>query len=136
MTKTMNNPLLISGILLVALAVFFLWFVWWKSKARGLSGAQKEEVWNHWHSVLAIGDPHRRLMEADKVVDHAMKLLGYQGSFADKLRKAGPCFSDVQSLWDAHKLRNRLAHEVNVSLSEKDVQRAVNTFEKALRNLC
>jgi len=132
----MNSTIAISIALLVAVAAFFLWFVWWKSKARGLSGAQRDEIWQHWHGVLAIGDPHRRVMEAEKVVDHAMKLLGYQGSFGDKLKKAGARFSNVQAVWDAHKTRNRIAHEVNVSLGEKEVQRSVNAFEKALRDLC
>lgn len=131
----MNDVLIPLGILIV-LAGFFLWFVWWKSKARGLAGAQKEEIWNHWRSVTGITDPQRKVIEAEKVVDHAMKLLGYQGSFGDKLKKAGARFSNVQAVWDAHKLRNRIAHEVGMHVSEKEVQRSVNAFEKALRDLC
>lgn len=133
---TMNDTLLISVVILVLLAVFFVGFVWWKSRARGMSASQKEQVWKHWYKVLAIEDTHRRIMEADKVVDFAMSLLGYQGSFADKLKKAGPRFSDVQKLWDAHKMRNNLAHEVNASVTERDAARAMAAFEKALRDLC
>ncbi len=132
----MMNEITVSVGILILIAAFFLWFVWWKSKARGLSGPQKEEIWNHWHDVLAIGDQHRKVMEAEKVVDHAMKMLGYEGGFGDKLKRAGVRFSNVQAVWDAHKMRNRIAHEVNVSLSEKEVQRSMNAFEKALRDLC
>ncbi len=130
------NEVILSVVILVAIAVFFLWFVWWKSKARGLSAAQKEEIWNHWHRALAITDAHRRVLEGDKVLDHALRLSGFQGSMADKLRKAGPRFSNVQALWDAHKLRNTIAHEVNASLSERDASRAMAAFEKGLRDLC
>lgn len=132
----MPNEMILSVAILVLLAGFFLWFVWWKSKARGLSAAQKEEVWSHWHRALAIADLHRRVMEGDKVLDHAMQLLGYAGSMADKLRKAGPRFSNVQAVWDAHKLRNRIAHEVDFPLSEKEASRAMGAFEKGLRDLC
>jgi len=132
----MNNTFLVSIIILVLLAVFFIGFVWWKSRSRGLSAAQKEQVWSHWHKTIALPDPHRRIMEADKVVDFAMSLHGYKGSFADKLKKAGPRFSDVQKLWDAHKLRNHLAHEVSASVTERDAARAMAGFEKALRDLC
>lgn len=131
-----NSALFLSVAILVFLAVFFVGFVWWKSKARGLGPSQKEQVWKLWHKVVSIEDPHRRVMEGDKVVDFAMSLLGYQGSFADKLRKAGPRFSNVQSLWDAHKLRNNLAHEVNASVTERDAARAMAAFEKALRDIC
>lgn len=133
---TRMNELAVSAAILAVLAAFFLWFVWWKSKARGLSAGQKEEIWNHWHRALAIGDPHRRVLEGDKVLDHALRLLGYGGSMADKLRKAGPRFSNVQSVWDAHKLRNGIAHEVGASVSDREVQKAMHAFEKALRDLC
>lgn len=133
---TTMNEIIFSAVILVALAIFFLGFVWWKAKARGLSAAQKQEVWNHWHRASEIPDLHRRVMEGDKVLDHAMQLLGFQGSMADKLRKAGPRFSNVQAVWDAHKLRNNLAHEVNASLSEKEASRAMAAFEKAIRDLC
>jgi hypothetical protein len=133
---TTMNEVVFSALLLVALALFFLGFVWWKSKARGLSAAQKQEIWNHWHRALAIEDLHRRVMEGDKVLDHAMQLSGFQGSMADKLRKAGPRFSNVQALWDAHKLRNSIAHEVSFPLSQKEASRAMTAFEKGLRDLC
>jgi len=130
------NELTLSIVILVVLAGFFLWFVWWKSKARGLTAGQKEEVWNHWHRALAIADLHRRVMEGDKVLDHALQLSGFAGSMADKLRKAGPRFSSIQAVWDAHKLRNRIAHEVDFPLSEKEASRAMAAFEKGLRDLC
>ena len=130
------NEVALSAVILVALAVFFLGFVWWKSKVRGLSAAQKEAIWNHWHRAVEIRDMHRRVMEGDKVLDHAMQLLGFQGSMADKLKKAGPRFSNVQVVWEAHKLRNRIAHEVNAPLSDKEASRAMAAFEKGLRDLC
>ena len=133
---TTMNEIILSAVILVALAIFFLGFVWWKSKARGLTAAQKQEVWNHWHRALAIADLHRRVLEGDKVLDHALQLSGFQGSMADKLRKAGPRFSNVQGVWDAHKLRNSIAHEVNTPLSAKEASRAMTAFEKGLRDLC
>lgn len=136
MTKMTNEAGFLTVGLLAAIAVFFLWYVWWRSKARGLSPVQKEELWAHWHKVLGIDDPHRKVLEAEKVVDHAMRMLGFHGGFADKLKKIGPRLSDEQGVWNAHKLRNRIAHEVDVSVSGKEADRAAKAFEKALRDLC
>jgi hypothetical protein len=61
--------------------------------------------------------------------------LGYEGSFADKLKKAGPRFGDVQALWNAHKVRNRIAHEMHVTLDARQVDSAMRAFERALKDL-
>ena len=56
------------------------------------------------------------VIEADKLVDHLLKLKGYGGeSFADRLRST-EAYLDQQSyqrLWDAHKIRNQIAHQDN-----------------------
>ena len=106
----MNDALPAAVGLLILLAAFFLWFVWWRSRSRGLSEAQKRQIRHHWSAALSTADPQRRVLEAEKILDQALKILGFSGSMADKLRVAGPRFSDVQKVWDAHKLRNKIAH--------------------------
>lgn len=81
-------------------------------------------------------DLHRRIIDAENVLDHALKDLGYHGSMADKLRNAGPRFSALQSLWDAHKLRNRIAHEIQSSITASQADGAVHAFARALDDVC
>ena len=66
------------------------------------------------------------------MVDNLLGALGYQGSFADKLKKAGPRFQNLDALWSAHKLRNRIAHEVGIHVQPKEAERALRAFEGAL----
>ena len=46
--------------------------------------------------------------------------------------------SDLDSLndiWEAHKVRNRIAHEADYRMSPEDSAAAIGRFEKALREL-
>ncbi len=122
--------------ILVGVAVAMLILVWMYSRrACRLSASATSRIQSHWNNVLELKDPVRQVMEADKVFDHLMKELGYEGSFADKLKRAGPRFANVEDLWWAHKLRNRLAHEPGMTVTEKDRARSVRAFEKALASL-
>jgi hypothetical protein len=63
------------------------------------------------------------VMEADKLVDHILKLKGYAGeSFADRLRAAEKFIdrNTYESLWYAHKIRNQIAHD-NAEISKQSL---------------
>lgn len=120
---------------IIMLAGVFLYFAYLKRKKRHLPVAVRMRLRTQWEKLSSVQDDHRRIMEAEKIIEHALTTLGYRGTFADKLKAAGPRLSSVQSLWDAHKLRNRIAHEVGVHVSPKDAGRAVAAFERALRDL-
>lgn len=96
--------------------------------ARRVSSADKQKIERMWQHAIARPTPLERILEADKVLDETMKLLGATGSFADKLRTLGPRLRSAQPLWDAHKLRNRLAHEPGAQLTDREVQRAMQSF--------
>ena len=88
-----------------------------------------------WKKVLAHENLTLKVVEADKVLDEALKLLGYRGSLGDKLKAAGPRFRDVEALWAAHKLRNKLVHELDQSPADREVDEAVKAFHAALTDL-
>jgi hypothetical protein len=52
---------------------------------------------------------------------------------ADKLRGAEKMIPDLQGVWNAHKLRNRLAHEPGLVPSHHEVKHAAAAFERVLR---
>jgi hypothetical protein len=121
------------GILI--LLAFMAWMALRMSSKRRLPPADAKRHWDQWKNVVVIQDDHRRVIEAEKVLESALKSLGYEGNFADKLRAAGPRFSRLQDLWGAHKLRNRIAHEMGVSIGEREVRSAMSAFERALKDL-
>ncbi|HVW66752.1 MAG TPA: hypothetical protein VHA78_03385 [Candidatus Peribacteraceae bacterium] len=120
---------------LILIAALVLVVAWKVGRKRALSAAAAVRLKNEWKKVESIKDPHRRIMDAEKILDSAMKTLGYEGTFAEKLQSAGPRFSQLDLLWDAHRLRNRIAHEVGIAVSESDAKRTLQAFERAIKDL-
>lgn len=120
---------IIFGLCVIGFLVFRL------RRVRVLRGGDLNSIQKLWCSVEQISDPSKQILEADKVLDQALHLLGYQGSLGEKLRLAGPRFSDLNGLWSAHKLRNKIAHEVGVNVGEREASVALRSFRKALSDL-
>ena len=77
------------------------------------------------------------VIEADKFVDDALKNAGFQGeSMGERLMTIDPSqLLSLQQLWDAHKLRNLLVHDVNYEVTHRQAILAVEAFEQVLREL-
>lgn len=76
------------------------------------------------------------VLNADKLVEHAMKEKGMSGqTMGEKLKNSPKFFSDVNGLWRSHKLRNQIAHEPDVSISYEQAKTALIEFRKALKDL-
>ena len=124
---------IVTGLVIIAGVVLFV--MWRMMRSRKLPASLRAKYERDFATARSQNDAHRKILDAENVVDHALRSLGYQGSFADKLKKAGPRFSDVQALWNAHKLRNRIAHESGVQVSVQEADRVVSAFERALKDL-
>jgi hypothetical protein len=120
---------------LVITAVVVLLLMKKMTGKRKLSGASLKHVQQAWAHVETLQDPVRKVMEADKVLDLALGKLGYTGSVADKLKKAGPRLKNLQAVWDAHKMRNTLAHESGAMVDTANADRAVRSIKQAIDGL-
>src|SRR5688572_8159875 len=116
----MIPSLIIAGVILLAVGVLFI--VAKLRRKRQLPAGVRKILLKQWEDVRSMTDNHRKVMDAEKILDHALTTLGYAGTFGEKLKAAGPRFSRVQSVWDAHKLRNRIAHEVGITVNDRDSQ--------------
>jgi len=132
----MENNLLffIEIFLLLFIVVFFL--VIWKIKRRKLSASVVVKIVQDFYRIQSIPQNNLKILEADKLLDFVLKKSGYtQPSLGEKLKKAGSRFSDLSGLWGAHKLRNRIAHEVNFQLNNKETNLALRQFARAFEDL-
>jgi len=77
------------------------------------------------------------VMEADKLVDDALSKAGFPGeSFGDRLTNIQPgTLVSLDGLWWAHRVRNRLAHELDYFLRYTEARQAVGYYEQALNEL-
>jgi hypothetical protein len=76
------------------------------------------------------------IMNADKLVDNALRELGYKGqTMGDRLKSARGKLPHRNELWAAHKLRNKIAHEQDVKVGYDQARRALGSFKVTLKDL-
>ena len=76
------------------------------------------------------------VVEADKLLDKALCEMGVQGkTMGDRLKRSGSKFTQLNSVWYAHKLRNQIAHEAGFKLEYTQAKHALATYKQALKDL-
>lgn len=141
-----NEPTVLEQIFLAILKG--LWFLvtlpFKKSKfsfrrKRGLSLEDKNYITSKRLEVEKIlksdnaAELKHALFEADKLVDYKLKSEGYLGeTFADKLKKREGSLNKTvyNDIWSGHKVRNIIAHEYEVNISNQEVIMAVKKLLK------
>ncbi|MDP3958442.1 MAG: hypothetical protein Q8Q36_03210 [bacterium] len=75
------------------------------------------------------------VLEADNMLDDMVRRMGFRGeNLGERLMAVEPSdFSSIQSAWEAHKVRNRIAHEGSFVLSQREARRIVNLYEEVFR---
>lgn len=77
------------------------------------------------------------VIEADKLVDDALKLMGLQGEhLADRLQKLRTeDYPTLDRLWRAHRVRNELVHTPDFGIDSGDAEDVLKVYEKFLKEL-
>lgn len=98
------------------------------------------KIWQRVQSHFYAGDDNSlklAILEADKILDEALRLAGFRGeSLGDRLKKLDEAkLPNLQDVWEAHKLRNRLVHEADFKLNRNTAERALAVYEQAFKDL-
>lgn len=117
-------------ILIIAVVLFLAWK---KGRSRKLSGSAASKIQAMIAKTNQLQDPAMRILDYDKILDQLLYELGFQGNTADKLKKGGARFSNVQTLWTYHKLRNTLAHEHGAKATVREADGFRDALDKAVR---
>lgn len=82
------------------------------------------------------GSQELAIINADKLLDQALRERGVSGeTMGERMKTAKAMFSDNNAVWNAHKLRNRIAHENTVKLNPLVTKRAMSAFKTALKDV-
>ena len=102
----------------------------------GASQSRWEEILRHVDSAKEA-EWKFAIVEADKLVDDLLKSSGYIGdTMGDRLMNIEKGqIATLEGLWEAHKIRNKLVHDVNYFLRQAEARRAVQLYENTLREL-
>ncbi len=91
-----------------------------------------------WESVkthIATDNPNdwrQAIIDADIILDDILNKMGYKGeSVGEKLKKvAKGDFATLDDAWEAHKVRNQIAHEGGFTLDHHEAKAAVDKYKK------
>lgn len=102
----------------------------------------RARVQGAWQEVERLADGSYQevklaVVKADSVVDSVLKLKVMGETTGERLKNAESKFSRQthSNLWEAHKLRNSIAHEAHFEPNLEDLHIAVARFRRALQEI-
>lgn len=98
-----------------------------------------QEQWNdilrHIDSIHE-GEWKFAVIEADTIVDNVLKNYFQGDTMGERLMNIDKTkLLSIDDLWEAHKIRNRLAHDADYFLRHAEALRAIRLFESTLKEL-
>lgn len=132
----MNTTLLIAGIIIFGIALFVaMAFV--KRKTSGIKRDYFVRRWNDLQNLLGSNEGMKlAVIEADKLLDEALKQLRFKGgTMGERMVSAQKSFKKADSVWMAHKLRNKIVHETDFAPKKDHIRSALVSFRQALKDL-
>jgi len=76
------------------------------------------------------------ILEADIILNELLDSLGYKGeTMADKMKQIDvSMFNTIDYAWEAHKVRNTIAHEgSDFELTDREARRVIRMYERVFR---
>jgi len=126
---------LIFAAIFVAVDVLIVIYVIWRRTRHKISQKNIDEIRETWKMIIHQKDMRHAILDADKLLDHALYLMGYKGNLGTKLKKATSLFKNVNDVWTAHKIRNNIAHQINYQIDEKTYRKTMLSFKQAFMDL-
>jgi hypothetical protein len=131
------NMIIIGVVTVLVLAVVGFGSFWARRRPRKLNRDYYQKRWQTLQRLL--GDKSTwplAVIDADKLLDDALRRSRYKGkTMGERLVAAQRDIKDNDAVWFGHKLRNRLVHESDVKLKERDVKDALLGLRAALKDL-
>ena len=96
---------------------------------------QWEQVVLHMNSVNSA-DWRLAIIEADVMLDNLLRASGYHGETTGDMLKAveKSDFTTIEDAWEAHKIRNRIAHSgSSFPLNEREAKRTIVFYENVFK---
>lgn len=95
--------------------------------------------WNRIMEQVDSGNPQSwrlSILEADIMLNELLDLRGYKGeTISDKMKQVDRAsFNTIDQAWEAHKVRNRIAHEgFNLQLDESEMRRTISLYSRVFK---
>lgn len=113
----------------------------WQTVTGTVDRAYIKDEWIKLQQLMIMGGESRyqqAVVSADKLLDYVLKARVPGETMGDRLKNARNVFTSAeayQAAWNGHKLRNRLVHEADYQTVSWEAKKAIQDFERALRDL-
>ncbi len=103
-----------------------------------------EEKRQEWQDIVDHIDTDNEaqwklaLIDADKILENLLRTTGYGGAGIGEMLKTAETQGGLRSLqdaWEAHKVRNRIAHETGFVLTKREAKRAIELYKNVFEEL-
>lgn len=96
--------------------------------------------WGEIEELRDLGRPsnfRQAIIEADKLLAFCLSEMGYKGSLGEMLKATKDRFSPsvYNDLWQAHKIRNQLVHQVGLKILNWEAKEAIEKFKRGFKDL-
>lgn len=108
-----------------------------RRRPKGMNGAYFREQWQEIQKLLASKNTWPlAVINADKLLDEALKRRKFKGkTMGERLVAAQRTLSSNDTVWFAHKLRNKLVHEDYDLTKKAEIKEALLGYLQALKDL-
>ena len=105
-----------------------------KTKSEGGTNHAWEKIMNFLNSENP-SDWKLAILEADTILDALVQKMGYKGeNLGERLKSIEASdFLTLNDAWEAHKVRNAIAHEAGYDITQREAKRVMKLFENVFR---
>ena len=137
--------LFVVGIIYCAMRILHIRRAEWAGYRKAAHTVTAEDVpqtqlrWNRVLEHANSADEHKwrlAILEADIMLNELLDLQGYKGeTIAEKMKQVSRTnFNSVDDAWEAHKVRNKVAHEgVEYHIDEREKNHVINLYQRVFR---
>ena len=79
--------------------------------------------------ILSQDDIRHKVIDLDSLLSKLFWTLWYNWSMWAKMKKIWNGFVNTDNIWYAHKVRNKLVHEIDFKLSEKESKNIISYYK-------
>jgi hypothetical protein len=85
-----------------------------------------------WEKIMLNDNYNQAIIDADKLLSFVLKKNGYNGSVGEQLKKS-KSIKNKNDIWYAHKVRNKIAHELDYEVNDNKIDKILNIYKKAIK---
>ena len=120
--------------LIVVVVIFWIFMILKFSKSKKLNNYIKKELEKKLNNIKKSNSGKEKIIDFDKLYHKILIELWYVWTFWEILKSEPKVISDLNKIWELHKLRNKLVHDFDL-LSEHILKKKALEYERIITAL-